>query len=120
MTAHPTGFSTRRFGTEQIRTPRDIEYDAFARATRQLQQAAQGHGSLAAAAHLNTQLWQILASDLAEADNGLPDPLRAGLLSLAIFSIRHGQAVMARGISPDALIDVNLTIMKGLRGEVAP
>ena len=119
MTAHPKGFAPRRFGAEEIRTPRDIEYDAFARTTRQLQQAADGHGSLAAAAHVNTQLWQILACDLAEAGNGLPEPLRAGLLSLALFSIRHGQGVMTRGVSPAPLIDINLSIMKGLRGEVA-
>lgn len=120
MTAHPKGFSTRRFGAEQIRTPRDIEYDAFARTTRLLQQADDGQGSLAAAAHANTQLWQVLASDLAEADNALPDSVRAGLLSLALFSIRHGQGVMTRGVSPAPLIDINLSIMKGLRGEVAP
>lgn len=119
MTAHQTGLAARRFGSEQVRTARDIEYDAFSRVTRQLQRALSGQDSLAAAAGANAQLWTVLAGDLAEEDNTLPPELRAGLLSLAIFSLRHGRAVMAQGASPQPLIDINLHVMKGLRGEAA-
>ena len=119
MTAHQTGLAARGFGSEQVRTARGMEYDAFSRVTRQLQRALARQDSPAVAAGANAQLWTVLASDLAEEDNALPAELRAGLLSLAIFSLRHGRAVMAQGASPQPLIDINLHVMKGLRGEVA-
>jgi flagellar protein FlaF len=38
------------------------------------------------------------------------------LLSLAGFSIRHGQAVMAGNATTEPLVDINLSVMRGLRG----
>lgn len=119
MTTQATGFTGRRFGHIPIRTERDIEYDAFARVTRSLQQALRGDGSLAAAAAANVELWSALATDLADDGNALPVSLRGALLSLALFSVRHAQGVMTGERQADALIDVNLSIMKGLRGEAA-
>ena len=89
------GFSAQRYGFHQIRTPRDIEYDALSRVTHQLQRAIGGDGSLAAAAAANSDLWTTFATDLADDGNALPARLRGTLVSLAIFSIRHGQKVMA-------------------------
>ncbi len=104
-----------------MRSKRDAEYDVFSRVTGMLRQAErQGLGaSTIAAVHKNNELWTILATDLAEPGNALPDEVKAGLLSLAGFSIRHGHAVMAGDATTDALIDINLSVMKGLRGEVA-
>ena len=108
----------QRFGYRQVGTARDIEYDAFSRVTRSLQRAQRGEGSLVQAASSNCELWSTLATDLADDENALPAELRASLLSLAIFSIRHGQSVMSGQRTADALIQVNMSIMKGLRGEV--
>ena len=71
------------------------------------------------AVHKNTELWSVLAFDLAQSGNGLPDEVKAGLISLAGFAVRHGQAVMSGNATTDPLIDINLSVMRGLRGEVA-
>lgn len=57
----------------------------------------------------------MLASDLAHPDNALPDDVKAGLLSLAFFSLRHGQKVMAGKATMKVLIDINMSVMRGLR-----
>ncbi|MEM9199854.1 MAG: flagellar biosynthesis regulator FlaF [Pseudomonadota bacterium] len=102
-------------------TPRRTEYQAFARITHRLVTAhAEGKPAfpkLAAAVAENRKLWTILAEDLALADNSLPEGLRAGLLSLAIFTTLHTDAVLAGRADAQALIDVNTAVMRGLRGE---
>lgn len=117
--------STTNYGygatANMMRPARDVEYDAFSRVTSMLRQAEpQGHTpETIGAVHKNNQLWTILAADLAESGNALPDEVKAGLLSLAGFSIRHGHEVMAGNATTEALIEVNLSVMKGLRGEAA-
>ena len=64
----------------------------------------------------NYFLWSELAADLASPGNELPEQLKGQLLSLAMFSIRHGNRVLAGHGDVSALIDINLNIMKGLRG----
>lgn len=105
------------FGAAGVKTDRANEYDAFARVTRQLMQAdVAGTGRAASdAVHRNTLLWSTLATDLSQPGNALPDDLKAGLLSLAIFSIRHGLRVAAGDAGLQPLIDVNGNIMAGLR-----
>lgn len=114
--------STHGYGAPATRTDRDTEYDVFARVTSMLRKASASGNRLQIieAADKNNQLWTILATDLAGDGNRLPDTVRAGLLSLADFSLRHGRAVMLRNLTLDALIDINLSVMKGLRGEVTP
>ncbi|MDO5706212.1 MAG: flagellar biosynthesis regulator FlaF [Paracoccus sp. (in: a-proteobacteria)] len=109
------------YGSNTVRTEKDTEYDVFARVTRMLRQAARDGDTVASiqAVHKNTELWNILASDLSHSDNALPDEVKAGLISLALFSVRHGHSVMNGTATVDALIDVNMSVMKGLRGEVA-
>lgn len=107
------------YGYNAVRTERDTEYDAFSRITFSLRKAAAADDAIDVirAVHKNSELWTILAHDLAQPTNGLPDEVKAGLLSLAQFSLRHGRAVMQGSARPEALIDVNMAIMKGLRGE---
>ena len=50
--------------------------------------------------------------------NRLPLQLRASLLSLAEFVRRHSLAVLGGRASVAPLIDINTSIMKGLRGDV--
>ncbi len=104
-----------------IRTDRQTEYDAFARITRQLQQAADGDAAafprLAAAIHDNRRLWTILAIDVAHPDNRLPEDLKSRILTLAQFTHRHGAKVLEGQASPDILIEINTAIMAGLRGQ---
>lgn len=108
------------FGSDIVRTDRDNEYEAFSRVTHMLHQAqaAEGRQAEILAVDRNNQLWTILANDLALSENRMPDELRAGLLSLAFFSLRHGHRVLIGEAGVDPLIDINQRIMKGLRGDV--
>ena len=120
MNAHALARAGSPFAATQIRTDRDNEYDAFTRVTRRLKAADPSGRDAAAgeAVHMNTQLWSALASDLALPDNALPDELKAQLLSLALFSVRHGFRVAAGDGDLSALIEINSSIMAGLRGPV--
>jgi flagellar protein FlaF len=114
-------FSERAYGSPALRGARDTEYDIFSRVTRMLRQAPAECKTVAtiAAVSKNNELWTLLASDLGHPDNALPDEVKAGLLSLAAFSIRHGAAVLAGMATTEPLIDINLCVMRGLRGEGA-
>lgn len=105
------------FAGTGVRTDRANEYDAFARVTRQLMQAETSGDArcTADAVHLNTLLWSTLATDLGMPENALPDEVKAGLLSLAVFSIRHGLRVATGDTGLRPLIDLNSSIMAGLR-----
>ncbi|MFW8593748.1 flagellar biosynthesis regulator FlaF [Cribrihabitans neustonicus] len=102
-----------------LRTSRDTEYKAFAQITHRLLAAARkgkpGFNDLAAAVHDNRKLWSVLAADVADTANQLPDDLRANILSLAEFSLTHSHAVLQRKASAAPLIEINTAIMRGLR-----
>lgn len=101
-----------------MKTPRQVEYLAFAKVTNGLRRAAEmgdeGFGQLAEALHSNTRLWNIIAMDIVGDGNGLPDKLRAQLFYLSEFTREHTRKVLRREEDPSVLIDVNLAIMKGL------
>lgn len=107
--------------TAPIRTPRGTEYEAFARVTHRLtgfaRNSADGFAALASALHDNRQLWTTLAAAVADADNGLPQDLRARIFWLAEFTESHSRKVLRgqAGVAP--LIEINAAIMRGLRSE---
>ncbi|HWL57260.1 MAG TPA: flagellar biosynthesis regulator FlaF [Paracoccus sp. (in: a-proteobacteria)] len=114
-------YMDRAYGSPALRGARDIEYDALSRVTGMLKLAPRECGcerTIAAVAR-NNELWTVLATDLAHPANGIEDRTKAGLLSLAMFSLRHGQAVLGGKGSTEVLIDINLAVMRGLRGEGA-
>lgn len=113
---------------DAVVTPRQAEYRIFARVTHRLSaaaDAAEAEGTaralafprLAEAVNDNRRLWAALAADLAAPRNGLPEGLRAQLLSLALFTLAHSDRVLARSASARALVDVNTAVMRGLRGD---
>lgn len=106
--------------TTATRTPRRIEYEAFARVTRRMAAAARkgaaGFPELAAAISDNRRLWTILAADVADSDNALPANLRARIFYLAEFTEHHSSKVLDNKASVVALIDINAAIMRGLGG----
>ncbi len=109
-----------QYGAASIRTERDTEYEAFSHVTRMLRAASKRllDQDAVMAIHKNNELWSILAADLAQPGNTLPDETKAGLISLAGFSIRQGLAVLNGSAQIAPLLDINVAIMKGLRGEV--
>ena len=104
-----------------IRTPRTVEYEAFARVTARIKAAAAkgkpGFADLAFALHDNRRLWTTLAADVAEADNGLPQQLRAQLFWLSEFTDVHSRQVLAGEAEAAVLVEINTAVMRGLRGE---
>jgi flagellar protein FlaF len=56
----------------------------------------------------------VLADDCANPENGLPAPLRASIISLAMWVSRHTSAVIRRREDFEPLIQVNRIIMQGL------
>ena len=100
------------------RTPRGVEYEAFARATRRMVEAANlgpsGFATLAEALHENRRLWLILAGDVAGADNALPPELRARIFYLAEFTRVHSSKVLKAEATVEPLVENNALIMRGL------
>lgn len=104
-------------------TPRQAEYRVFARVTHRLAdaRAARERGDPGAYPRLlealedNRRLWAVLAADLASDGNGLPERLRADLISLAAFAQAETARVRAGETDARALVEINETIMKGLR-----
>lgn len=108
---------------QSTRTLRGMEYDLFARTTRGLKAAqsmgAEGFATLANAIYENRRLWTTLAADVASPDNGLPAALRARLFYLAEFTNTHSRKVLTGEASAEVLIDINTSVMRGLRDEGA-
>lgn len=104
-----------------IRTPRGTEYEAFARVTHRLRDAAKtkksSYAAYVKALHENRRLWTILASNVAQDDNALPAELRAQIFYLAQFTARHTSAILSKKEDETALIDINMAVMRGLQRE---
>ena len=99
----------------------DVEYRAFGEVTRRLKETPRasrsGLPALAEAIHLNQRLWSILARDVAEDANGLPEQLRAQIFYLYEFTRQHSRKVLSGDADTSALVDINTAIMRGLRGD---
>lgn len=101
------------------RTDRGMEYEAFARATSAMRTAnaegKRGFPALARALDDNRRLWVLMATNVADRDNRLPQQLRAQIFYLAEFSLQHTSKVLAGEATADVLIDINTAVMRGLR-----
>lgn len=105
------------------RTTKSIEYDAIARITCRLRDAAlagkAGFPALAEALHDNRRLWTIFAAEVADRANPLPQALKAQLFYLAEFTERHSRSVLAGTAQVTPLLEINAAVLRGLRGEEA-
>lgn len=99
-----------------LRTSHGTEYEAFAKVTHNLGQASRSNfAELAHALHENRRLWTMLAADVADNENGLPNDLRARVFYLAEFTADHSRKVLSDGETADVLVEINTAIMRGLR-----
>jgi flagellar protein FlaF len=120
-TMYETALAERSYAspTRSTATPRGIEYQAFARITRDLAAADSGAsptiGPLAKALVENLNLWTILGIDVAHPKNGLPAELRSKLFYLFEFTRHHTAKVLQGEATARVLIDVNTAVMRGLR-----
>jgi flagellar biosynthesis activator protein FlaF len=106
-----------------VRSARAIEYDLLARATQRLAlawaQREKNFPALVAALSDNQKVWSAFAVDVADPENALPAPLRARLFYLYEFTAQHSRKVLEDGASPEVLTDINIAVMRGLRGDGA-
>jgi flagellar biosynthesis activator protein FlaF len=104
-----------------VRTDRSVEYDTFARITAALRKAAdsakQNFAAFAKALDDNRQLWTIIAADVSEAANGLPQALRAQIFYLAQFTVTQTSRILRGEAGADVLIEINTMVMRGLRSQ---
>lgn len=101
--------------------PRNVEYQVFTRATGKLSRASRDGAEfreLAEALHENLSLWNVIATDVIDDDNALPNQLRAQLFYLYEFTRAHTKKVMRREADAAPLIDINTAVMRGLRQSV--
>jgi len=103
----------------RVESPRELEYRLFAQMTLALMEAAKVDPSDVAtrmdALDWNRRVWTVLADDCANPANQLPAPLRASIISLALWVSRHTSAVIRRQEHFEPLIEVNRLIMQGLQ-----
>ena len=104
-----------------LRTDRSTELQVFSQTTSRLRMAATAtpfaFSCLAAALHENRRLWTLLAADVSDDDNGLSPDLRAQIFYLAEFTAYHSRKVLKGEATVEALVDINLAIMRGLSGQ---
>ena len=104
--------------SSRAESPRDSEYRLFAQVTLALMEAAKTDPSdipgRIDALDWNRSVWTVLLSDCSSPENQLPAPLRASIISLAIWVGKHTSAVIRRREDIQPLIDVNRLIMQGL------
>ncbi len=102
-----------------VKTAQSAEYDAFSRITSALKAAATFPEKVQALTQ-NRSLWTLLASDVAGKGNGLPQQLRAQIFYLADFTNQHTSKVLRGDAESDVLIEINTSIMAGLRQQGRP
>lgn len=130
MNAAQQAYGAFSDATSGVKSPSQIEYQAFARVTQALSRTAApekatakdgGFARLASALHDNLRLWTIVARDVAGGGNALPDGLRSQLFYLSEFTRHHTALVLKGEAEAEPLIEINTAIMRGLRqqGEAA-
>ncbi|MDB5448436.1 MAG: flaF, partial [Phenylobacterium sp.] len=101
-------------------SPRETEYRLFAQVTLALMEAAKCEPAdirgRIDALDWNRRVWSVLGTACADADNALPEQLRASIISLSIWVGKHTSQVIRRQEEIEPLIDINRMVMQGLRG----
>ena len=64
----------------------------------------------------NLKLWSTIKHDLSHPENGLPLPLKAGLISLALFVERQSAQVLGGEAGLGVLVTINQSLISGLSG----
>lgn len=109
---------------KKVETPRGLEYQVFSRITGRmtaaLRKGLQGFPALVATLHENQMLWDAISLDVAHSDNAYPDDLKGRLFYLGEFTRHHTRLIFNGEADAQALIDINTSIMKGLKGEPVP
>ena len=103
---------------QRTENPRDTEYRLFGQVTRALLDAEKLDRSKIRermdALDWNRRMWSVLGADCSVDGNGLPDIVRANIVSLSIWVNKHTSLVMRNQEEIAPLIEINRIIMQGL------
>ncbi len=101
--------------TEQIRDNERRAFDTAIDLLKRAQRAGRGTRDSVEALLFVNRLWTILLEDLADEGNGLPEELRASLISIGIWMLRRSEDIRQGHVDDfSALIEVSETIRNGL------
>ena len=112
--------SYQAYQTASARTedPRNTEYRLLGQVTRALMELEtldkREIRKRAEVLDWNRRVWSAFAADCASDHNGLPDQLRASIISLSIFVSKETSDAMRGHVDLEALISINRTVMQGL------
>lgn len=103
--------------TDQIRDNERRAFDTAIALLRRAQSSGRGTRDSVEALLFVNRLWTILLEDLADPGNGLPDSLRASLISIGIWVLRRTEDIRQGQVEDfSALIEVSESIRRGLEG----
>lgn len=112
-------FKNRKSISSSQTTYRDNEYAALSQITFIMQKTKfdKDHNiqDLLLSINNNLKLWTIFATDVAREENPLPTELKAALFYLFEFTKFETHRIIKGDGDIDTLIDINKSIMKGLR-----
>jgi flagellar protein FlaF len=97
--------------------PRAIERRLIGTVTGALMRAREHPANLAElieALLWNKRVWDHLMNELVAEDNALPQPIRQGLIKLAVWVNGETQRILDGESDTDTLIELNQTVMEGL------
>jgi flagellar protein FlaF len=101
--------------TEQIRANERRAFDTSIELLKRARDAGRGTRDSMEALLFVNRLWTLLLEDLADQGNGLPEALRASLISIGIWVLRRSEDIRQGQVDDfSALIEVSETIRNGL------
>lgn len=100
---------------DRIRQNERHAFDTAITKLKLAQKAGRGTRESVEALLFVNRLWTILLEDLADQGNGLPDSLKASLISIGIWMLRRAEDIRQGRLDDfSAMIEVSETIRKGL------
>lgn len=97
---------------------KDRERSLFDQSIMMLEEARDEDGyayKSIAAVYFTSRLWMIVIDDLGSVENGLPQELRASLISIGIFILKELEAIrQGSSTDYDSIIEVTKTIRDGI------
>ena len=108
-----SGAARYREASRQALPARETEIAAFGAVNRMMEHAGDEPERIRALGK-NHDLWSILVKDLALEGNMLPEPVKAQLLSLGLWSMRYSTLAILHKLPAEPLVEINRNIAEGL------
>ena len=108
-----SGAARYRQASRQALPARETEIAAFGAVNRMIEDAKDEADRIRALGK-NHDLWSILVKDLALEGNKLPEPIKAQLIGLGLWSMRYSTLAMLKKLSAEPLLEINRNIAEGL------